>query len=544
MPESLDRLVNRAHTPRMRKWLPLITVSLGTFMLLIDVTIVNVALPDMATDLHSSFSSLQWVIDIYALALAALLLGIGAYSDKVGRRPVYIVGLVVFALSSLSCGLAPSTPVLIVSRGVQGIGAAAMFATTIALLSTSYEGRDRGLAFGVWGAINGAAAAAGPILGGLLTEGLSWRWIFFVNLPISVVAVALAVYALSADEPRREGRVDLPGMVAFTVSAAAVTYALTRASDAGWGSAQTIGLLALSVVALLAFVVIETRSRRPLLDLALLRRPRFSAVLVAAFILSLAAFSYLTYISLWLQSVRGMSPIGAGAAFLPLSLASLVVSLAVGRFLHTPTAQRWALTGGLTLIGAGALLAAHLGAGSDWTSVLIGLLVNGIGVGLVAPTLASAALGAVPPQLGGMASGALNTMRQLGYALGIAGLGVVLQSRIGDSLSGAPHVADSGRLAKAVAGGQSRAVLDSAPPAARAGLDQAIHAAFASGLNATLVICGVAGLIGAVIVAVALRPAASEAESERPAPERPAGSRPPRAAPAERQRSAAGQTSR
>jgi EmrB/QacA subfamily drug resistance transporter len=528
----------------MRKWLPLITVSLGTFMLLIDVTIVNVALPDMATDLHSSFSSLQWVIDIYALALAALLLGIGAFSDIVGRRPVYVAGLVVFALSSLSCGLAPDTTVLIVSRGIQGIGAAAMFATTIALLSTSYEGRDRGLAFGVWGAINGAAAAAGPILGGLLTEGLSWRWIFFVNLPISVVAIALAVYALSHDEPRRAGRIDLPGMLSFTVSAAAVTYALTRASDAGWGSAQTIGLLALSAVALLAFGVIETRSQRPLLDLALLRRPRFSAVLIAAFILSLAAFSYLTYISLWLQSVRGMSPIGAGAAFLPLSLASLTVSLTVGRFLHTPTAQRWALTGGLTLIGAGALLAAHLNAGSDWSSVFVGLLVNGIGVGLVAPTLASAALGAVPQQLGGMASGALNTMRQLGYALGIAGLGVVLQSRIGHGLSGAAHVTGSSRLAKAIAGGQSQAVLHAAPAATQAGLDQAIHAAFASGLNAVLVICGVAGLIGAVIVAVALRPQTSEQPATHAEPPRQTASEPSRGAPAAGQRSAAGQTSR
>src|ERR1700753_2980820 len=243
----------------MRKWLPLTTVSLGTFMLLVDVTIVNVALPSMTRDLHSSFSSLQWVIDIYALALAALLLGIGAYSDKIGRRPVYIVGLVVFALSSLACGLAPSTTVLIIARGIQGIGAAAMFATTIALLSTTYSGRDRGIAFGVWGAINGAAAAAGPILGGLLTQGLSWRWIFFVNLPISVVAIVLSVQALSRDEPKREGSVDPPRMLAFTVSAGALTYALPRDSEAGWGSTQPIGTLALSVVAMIAFIVIEQR---------------------------------------------------------------------------------------------------------------------------------------------------------------------------------------------------------------------------------------------------------------------------------------------
>jgi EmrB/QacA subfamily drug resistance transporter len=530
----------------MRKWLPLTTVSLGTFMLLIDVTIVNVALPDMAKDLHSSFSSLQWVIDIYALSLAALLLGIGAYSDKVGRRPVYIVGLAVFALSSLSCGLAPDTTVLIASRGVQGIGAAAMFATTIALLSTSYEGRDRGIAFGVWGAINGAAAAAGPIIGGLLTQGLSWRWIFFVNLPISVAAITLSVLALDKHEPRREGRVDLPGTIAFTLCAGAVTYALTRASDAGWGSPQTVGLLAVSAVALLAFVAIEARSRRPLLDLQLLRRPRFSAVLVGGFVLPLAAFSYLTYVSLWLQSVHGMSPIGAGAAFLPLSIASLTVSLTIGRFLHTPTAQRWSLTVGLALIGAGGLLAAHLGADSDWRSVFIGLLVNGIGVGLVSPPLASAALAAVPPQLGGMASGALNTMRQLGYALGIAGLGVILQSRIADSLSHSPGVTDSGRLAKTVAGGQSQAVLHAAPPAARGALDHAISSAFASGLNATLVIGGIAGLVGSVVVGIALRPtgAREHATGEHDARDHAAREHRSDREPGAAQRSAAGQTSR
>jgi predicted MFS family arabinose efflux permease len=242
---------------------------------------------------------------------------------------------------------------------------------------------------------------------------------------------------------------------------------LTRASEVGWGSPQTIVTLVGAVLALGVFVAIEARTSHPLVDLALLRRAAFSAVMVAAFIFPLAAFSYLAYLSLWLQSVRLMSPIQAGAAFLPMSLAALLTSLTVGRYLHAPAARRWAIAGGMTLVGVGALLQADLSAGSGWTSVFIGLLVAGIGVGLVSPTLASAALGAVPQQLGGMASGALNTMRQLGYALGIAGLGVVLQSRIGDSLSGATHVTGSGRLAKAIAGGQSQAVLHAAPPATR-----------------------------------------------------------------------------
>lgn len=523
----------------MRKWLPLLTVSLGTFMLLIDVTIVNVALPDMARDLHTSFSSLQWVIDIYALALAALLLGVGAFSDIVGRRPVYIAGLVVFALSSAAAGTSAGTTILIVARGVQGVGAAAMFATTIALLNIAYEGRDRGLAFGVWGATNGAAAAAGPMLGGLLTEYLSWRWIFFVNLPLSVLAVTLGVLVLRADEPRRSRRIDLPGMLLFTASAGAFTFGLTRASELGWGSGQTLGALIGGVVALAAFAVVQTRVPEPLLDLRLLRRAAFSAVQAAAFIYSLSAFAYLTYISLWLQSVRGMSPIQAGAAVLPLSLSSLLVSVTVGRYLHGDTARRWAIGGGLALIGAGALINLHLGAGSDWASVLPGLVVGGIGVGLLSPTIASAGLAAVPPQQGGMASGALNTMRQLGYALGIAGLGVVVQSRITGHLREA-GVGGAAAVGRAVAGGQAPSVLHAAPASARPALDHAIHGAFAAGLNGALLIAGIAGLCGAAIVLIALRPGRL-ATTEAATPPEDATSV-PRTAVA--QRSAAGQASR
>ena len=241
-------------------------------MLLIDVTIVNVALPSMASSLRTSFTQLQWVVDIYALALAALLLGVGSASDLLGRRNVYICGLVVFALASLTAGISGSTAMLIAARGVQGIGAAAMFATTIALINSSYRGRDRGVAFGVWGAFNGAAAATGPILGGLLTQGLSWRWIFFVNLPISVVAIAVSVYGLAPDRPARRGRIDVWGIAAFTAAAGSVTLALTRVSENGWTSVTTLGLIGFGLVALLTFIAVERHSARPILDLALLRR--------------------------------------------------------------------------------------------------------------------------------------------------------------------------------------------------------------------------------------------------------------------------------
>jgi MFS family permease len=217
----------------MRKWMPLIAVCLGTFMLLVDVTIVTVALPDMAVGLSASFSSLQWVIDIYALTLAALLMGMGSLADIRGRRRVYVAGLAAFALASCASGLAGNTAMLIAARGLQGIGGAAMYATTIALLNSSYQGRDRGIAFGIWGAVSGAAAASGPILGGLLTESASWRWIFFVNLPVCAAAIVMSLRAFPADRPDQAARLDLPGLAMFTLGAAAATYGLIRAAADG-----------------------------------------------------------------------------------------------------------------------------------------------------------------------------------------------------------------------------------------------------------------------------------------------------------------------
>jgi EmrB/QacA subfamily drug resistance transporter len=486
----------------MRKWMPLIAVCLGTFMLLVDVTIVTVALPEMAVDLKTSFSALEWVVDIYALILAALLLAMGALGDLYGRRRLYLGGLALFALASLGSGLARTTGELIAARGVQGIGGAAMFATTIALLNAAYQGRDRGTAFGIWGAVSGAAAAAGPILGGLLTQSLSWRWIFFVNLPVSVAAIATTWRAFRPDHTPGRTRLDVPGLVTFTLGATAVTYALIRVSAVGWAAPQTAGLLGAGLAAWAVFAVIEHRSAAPLLDLGLLRRPSFTGVLVAALLLNLAAFAYFPYSSLWLQSVLRLSPIQAGLlGSAPLSVSAFTVSALAGRFLHAAN-PRWTVGGGLALIGAGVLAQGTLSAGSGRLALLPGLIVAGMGVGLATPTLVSNAMSAVPHDRGGMAAGAVNTARQLGFTIGVALLGSVFAARAGHVLArhGVPA-----RVAPAVTGGQARAVLAAVPAAQRAGLDHVVHAASAAGLNLTFLVAGLLGLAGAVVAALTLR---------------------------------------
>jgi EmrB/QacA subfamily drug resistance transporter len=506
----------------MRKWMPLIAVCLGTFMLLVDVTIVTVALPDMAVGLSASFSSLQWVIDIYALTLAALLMGMGSLADLTGRRRVYVAGLAAFALASCASGLAGNTAMLIAARGLQGIGGAAMYATTIALLNSSYQGRDRGIAFGIWGAVSGAAAASGPIVGGLLTESLSWRWIFFVNLPVCAAAIVMSLRAFAADRPDRAARLDLPGLAAFTLGAAAATYGLIRAAADGWSGLPVTGMLALGVTAFAVFALIERRASAPLLDLSLLRRPGFAGILIAALLLNAAAFAYLPYSSLWLQTVLGLSPVRAGLeGSAPLSLAAFTVSVLIGRFLHAAR-PRWIIGGGMLLVGTGALLQAILNVHSGGSALLPGLIVAGAGVGLATPTLVSNAMSAVPQRSGGMAAGAVNTARQLGFTFGVAVVGSAFSARVADRLQAGARVAP-GRvlrtaLGPAVSGGQAQAVLAHVPAAQRAGLDLLIRAASASGLSAALQVAGVLGIAGGIVAIATMRRPVPAAPGSAPAP--------------------------
>jgi EmrB/QacA subfamily drug resistance transporter len=410
------------------RWWPLVAICLGTFILLVDVTIVSVALPPMARDLHTQLDSLQWVVDAYALALAALLLVCGSLADRFGRRRLFQLGLALFAVSSLACALAPDAGFLIAARTVQGAGAAAMFATNTALLNHSYEGRDRSVAFGIWGAINGAAAAVAPVLGGLLIAAAGWRAIFLVNLPIAIVAGIMTQRTL-AESRGQASPIDWAGAASFTLSAAALTYALIHGGDNGWATPVTLASFAVAAAALLVFVVTELRVAHPLLDLSLFRRASFSTLMAVGVVMTACAFAPFIYTQLWLQSVLGLPAIEAGLVLLPSAGTAFVVSALAGRFLHG-MAARWPLGAGLVLIGAGSLLRTFLTASSGWASLMAGLVVSGIGVGLAAPVLISAALAAVPRPRSGMASGAVNTFRQIGYALGIAAFGSVFARHI------------------------------------------------------------------------------------------------------------------
>ncbi|MER6242848.1 MFS transporter [Streptomyces griseorubiginosus] len=473
----------------MRTWGPLTAVCLSTFMLLLDVTIAVVALPDMARSLDASLSDLQWVMDGYALALAALLLGAGAAADILGRRRVHVVGVVVFAAASLMCGLASGPGMLVAARAVQGLGAAAMLATTLPLLGSVYQGRRRSVALGVWGAVSGAAAAVGPLLGGVLTDGPGWRWIFYVNLPVSVAAVWLTLRVVPESHGSRERRIDWAGTLTFAAFAGGLTYGAVRAGEHGWAETGTLLVFTAAVLALVAFVVVEWRGADPLLDPRLFLKPAFSGVMVGALAFNAAAFSLMAYDSIWMQTLLGMSPVHGGLAFLWLSLSSFVVAAAGGRLLHGVPA-RITVGGGLLLTGAGQFCVTGLDATSTASALVPGMVLLGVGTGLVAPGIAGAALAAVPQDRAGMAGGAVNAFRQLGFALGIAVYGTVLTSRMRDTLPDDAAHALAGGAAGALRGAFS---------------ERALRAAFASGLNSAAVVAGLTATVAGALVLALVR---------------------------------------
>ncbi|MBR7831888.1 MFS transporter [Actinospica durhamensis] len=502
----------------MRKWLPLLTISLSTFMLLLDVTIVSVALPTMTSALNSSFSALQWTVDLYVLVLASLLMAIGSASDLWGRRRTFLVGLIVFAVSSLVCGLAPDTGVLIAARAVQGVGGSAMLATNGALIGSNYSGKDRGVAFGVWGAVMGAASAVGPILGGLLTEHISWRSIFLVNLPVAAIAIVLGMRTLNETRNPNRTRVDLPGTLTFTAGVTAVVYGLIEAGDKSWGDTATVTAFAAAAVCLIAFVLVERSRPNPMLDLSLFRRPSFSALMAGGLFLHVAAFGNLIYVSLWAQTVLGMDAVKAGLVLTPLAGLAFVTAWLAGKYLEHRVSPQHLIGVGLILVGAGAAANARIGADSSWTVLLPGFLVAGVGVGFSSPVLASAALGAAPPQRAGMATGAINTFRQLGFALAVPVFATVITGGTEHVLSDSGLFPDASAASTQLTAGQAGRLVAAAPSAGRAAVAHALHDAYATGLQRVFLISAVIGVLAGVgVLALVRNPAEAPVPASAPA---------------------------
>ena len=499
----------QASLQRGNKWWTLVAVCLGTFMLLLDITIVNVALPDIQRALNSSFSDLQWIVDAYALTLAAFLLTAGSLADMYGRRLLYLIGLAVFTCASVLCGFATSTLMLQLSRGFQGVGGAIMFAVSLALLADAFRGKERGVAFGVWGAITGLAVAIGPLLGGILTTGLSWRWIFFVNAPIGIVAIAISVLRVSESREPRASRPDWAGFVLFTVALASLVYGLIESNERGFTDSLVLTCFAVAFVLLVAFVLAERVGSHPMFDLNLFRLPTFSGGLVAAFGLSASIFSMLLYLVLYLQDILGYSALATGVRFTILSGAILLAATVSGR-LSSRVPVRLLIGPGLLLIGASLLLMRGLDASSSWTHLIPGMIVGGIGVGLVNPPLASTAVGVVPPQRAGMASGINSTFRQVGIATGIALLGSLFSNKVREDVTArvaavpslSPH---AGQISAAVQSGEIGNVLHRLPPAAAQTAGVITRAAFTTGLNEILLVAAIIALVAGVVSLAAIR---------------------------------------
>lgn len=474
------------------KWWTLGAVCVATFMLLIDITIVNVALPDIAKDLGSSFTDLQWVIDAYALSLASLLLTAGSLADLLGRRRIFVIGLGLFTVSSLFCGLATSPSFLTWARAAQGIGGAAMFATSLALLAQAFRGPERGTAFGIWGATIGAAVAIGPLVGGLLTEHVGWQSIFLVNLPIGIAAIAVTLAKVGESSDPEHGGVDWAGLVTFSGGLFLLVFALVRGNAKGWTSPPIVGFLIGAAVLLTAFVVVESRRSKPMFDLTLFRRPAFTGAAIAAFCLSAGMFAMFLYITLYMQNTLGLSPLETGLRFLPMTVVSFFAAPLSGRLLaRVPV--RWLFLVGLSLVGIGLLLMRAVSPTSGWTALLAGFIVAGAGIGTTNPALATTAVGVVEPQRSGMASGINNTFRQVGIATGIAGLGALFEHLITSKFH-----APAGVPAQALATGN--------PHLVPAPLRDAYLAAYTGALDDLFLIAAIAALVGAIAAAILVRP--------------------------------------
>ena len=413
-----------------RKWWTLAAVAVGLFMIMLDNTVVNVALPSIQQDLEISTSELEWVVNAYALTFGVLLLSGGKLADLLGRRAIFIIGLVIFTGASLWCGLAGGAESLIAARTVQGIGAALMNPATLSIITATFPPRQRGMAIGIWAGVAALALAIGPLVGGLLTEKIHWGWIFFINIPVGIAGIVAArIFIDETRDTSHEQRLDLPGLLTSAIGLFALTLGLIETNDHAWGSTRVLTLFAIAAVALTAFVLLELRQRLPMLDLTLFRDRTFAGANTVMFMVGLAMFGIFFFNSLFLQRVLGYSAIKTGATFLPMTMLIMFVAPAAGR-LSDRVGPRWLMATGMTLLTGSLLLFATLDAQSTWWDIVPGLVVGGVGMAITMAPTTAAAMHSVPVDKAGVGSAVINSMRQVGGSLGIAVMGALVATTV------------------------------------------------------------------------------------------------------------------
>jgi EmrB/QacA subfamily drug resistance transporter len=417
-----------------RKWWTLAAVAFGLFMIMLDNTVVNVALPSIQRDLGADLSSLQWIVTGYALTFAALMLIGGKLADAYGRRLMFVVGIVIFTLASLACGLAGSEEQLIAARVVQGAGAALMNPSTLSIIAATFPPRQRGTAIGIWAGVSALALAIGPLVGGLLTEHVGWEWIFFVNVPVGVLAIAASFMFIQESRDETHERMDFPGLATSALGLFALTYGLIEANTYGWGSARILGSFAVAAVSIGAFVMLERRQRAPMLDLTLFRSGTYTGANLVVLLVALAMFGVFFFVSLYMQNVLGYSAVQAGAAFLPMTILIILLAPIAGKA-SDRFGSRWLMTAGMTLLSIQLLYFSQLGIRETFWSLLPAMLIGGAGMALTMTPSAAAATRAVPVAKAGVGSAVLNAFRQVGGSVGVALMGAIIAAEAGGRVS-------------------------------------------------------------------------------------------------------------
>jgi EmrB/QacA subfamily drug resistance transporter len=488
-----------------RKWWTLFAVSVATFMLLLDITVVNTALPAIEEDLGASFTELQWVIDAYTLSLAALVLTAGVLADRLGRRRVFAAGLAIFTVASLAAGLAPDPTFLNITRAVQGVGGAIMFAVSLALIAQEFPaGRERGTAMGVYGATIGIAVATGPLVGGALTDSLGWESIFFLNVPIGAAGLVVATRVVRESRSDVARRLDVPGLALGTAGLFGLTYGLIEANQRGWSDPLIVGSLLGGAALVVALLLWERRADHPMLPLSFFRVRPFSAGAAVAFSISFGMFGTFFFLSLYMQLIRGYSAFSTGLRFLPLTGMIILVAPNAGRFAQRH-GSRIPMTVGLTLAGTGLLLMSRISDATPYWLLAPVFAVMGIGIGATMAPMTAAVMNAVGPQRAGLGSAMTNTGREVGGVFGIALLGTILTTRLTDSLGPALstlglHAARARAIGAAAGHGRlDPTLLQGLSPEQDAAVRGAFDDAFLSGFRVALVVAAFVLLAAALI---------------------------------------------